>query len=95
MKFVLIASLLLTFSAWGNSLEVELCRDRALIEYEIDGQRSDIPYRMSEGEISVYNQQTVFTYEVSGSYHSGWFTDLLIVEPYNCSLITSYNIYSE
>jgi hypothetical protein len=94
MKFVLVASLLLSFSAWGNDLE--LCRDRALIEYELEGSNpSDYPYSMSEGEIGVYQNQRVFTYRVSGSYHSGWFSDMLIVDPFNCSLITSYNIYSE
>ena len=33
--------------------------------------------------------------EVTGSYHSGWFSDEVIVNPLNCEIQGHYNTYSE
>lgn len=108
MKFFLsVIFLTLTVSAFAHT--PEQCRDRALIEYEISGQPSDVYYTLSEGtvvaagapilgarqqELARYTTD-VIVYTVSGSYHSGWFQDLMVVAPANCSLTEFFNLYSE
>lgn len=105
--FLSVIFLSLTVSAFAHT--PEQCRDRALIEYEISGQPSDVYYTLSDGmvvaagtpirgaqrqELARYTTD-VIVYTVSGSYHSGWFQDLMVVDPWNCSLVRFFNLYAE
>jgi hypothetical protein len=40
-------------------------------------------------------EQDYLTLAFAGSYHSGWFEELAIVEPVTCKLVTTINLYSE
>lgn len=104
-----ISVLLFALSASVFAHTPEQCRDRALIEYEVSGQPSDVYYTLSDGmvvaagtpilgaqqqELARYTTDMI-VYTVSGSYHSGWFQDLMVVDPWNCSLVRFFNLYAE
>ena len=85
------------------------CESEALAFYEEKGQPSDQPkeithshvqtgglplYDTHHRELKTYPTDTVI-YVGAGSYHSGYFQDLIVVDLATCQGLDIYNIYSE
>lgn len=73
------------------------------------GNPSDVPYEFSFDKtllarepVMNYQKKPIATYQedkliykVTGSYHSGYFIDVIVVNIENCETLDIYNIYSE
>ncbi len=85
------------------------CLKKVKRHYYQNGQRSDIPLRIEfdqflsagtplkgfqDKKIVVFDEDKLI-YSISGSYYSGWFNDVSVVNPTTCETEEIINIYSE
>ena len=105
MRFIALISFIITFSAQAAIPCLEEIKDH----YEDHGQASDYPvsFRFKKelkagdhlttywGEVLAVAAEDSISIEITGSYHSGWFSDEMIVNPLSCKVQGIYNTYSE
>lgn len=93
-----------------QTLSAQECFDRVVKVIESMGPASDQEYRikpepklLAAGEVLLdfygnslvsYNKDKLL-YFFSGSYHSGWFEEVAVVNPKTCWVVDFVNIYSE
>lgn len=85
------------------------CLKKVKKHYYLNGNPSDYPVKIrfekllpagealkgyNEQEIAKYNEDKLL-YIISGSYHSGYFTDLSVANVNNCQTEEIINLYSE
>lgn len=85
------------------------CFKQAKRYYHLNGSRSDIPLGFNFVELlpagktlKIYDERTIakfeedkLIYSVTGSFHSGYFNDITVVDPKTCDTDEILNIYSE
>jgi hypothetical protein len=68
------------------------CLQEAKLHYKEYGQTSDTPLNFRL--VSQPHAQTL-VFEITGSYHSGWFSDEMVLDKTSCSVQSLRNTYSE
>lgn len=110
MKFLSALLICLSLTPFTQAQASNACDDQVISVINKLGPASDVPYRidpaptyLSAGEelkdfygnvIKTYKNDKLL-YSFSGSYHSGWFEEVAVVNPKNCWVIEFVNIYSE
>lgn len=107
MKFI---TLFILFFSFISQLQAHTCYHQVASIITKLAPESDIPYRIDPEPtilpakealrdfyghpVKTYkNDKLLFSF--SGSYHSGWFEEVAVVNPENCWVIEFVNIYSE
>lgn len=85
------------------------CLKKVKRHYYLNGQKSDVPLDIRSSELlpagkplTDYLNKTIAVFEtdkliynLSGSFHSGYFVDVIVVDPKTCITEEIINIYSE
>lgn len=111
LKFISIFSLLVANSlfAQDEGVLLEKCFKKVKSHYNRHGSISDTTKTVNHvkylkaGEFLkgfkdqdlIKYDQDVLVYTGTGSYYSGYFQDLIVADPKNCSVLDIINIYSE
>jgi hypothetical protein len=109
--YKLIFSFIITISTISTAGAAELsCKDKITKIINENGPASDVQYKIDElfsllqagtsitnlyEEVVKNYPYDVWTLAFSGSYHSGWFQELAVVNPEGCKFIEFVNVYSE
>jgi len=110
-SMIALGMVFISFTSFANSssLTVDKCLKKVKRYYYQNGQNSDtplnfsfnhvlpagIPLKNSQGKTVALYDEDKLIYSVQGSYHSGWFNDVSIVNPKTCETVEIINIYSE
>lgn len=110
-SLIALSMVLASFTSFADdsSAAGAKCLKKAKRYYYQNGSKSDIPLNFNfdrvlpagepvkgfgEKVLAVFEEDKLI-YSVSGSYHSGWFNDVSVVNPKTCETDDLINIYSE
>lgn len=105
MRFIALFTFICTFSTHAAIPCLTEIKDH----YNDHGQATDYPasFRFKKelkagdylttywGEVLAVAEVDSISIEITGSYHNGWFSDEMLVNPLNCKVQGIYNTYSE
>lgn len=95
MRHLILLMTLMTAVSFASAHTVESCLDTAHEHYELSRNDRDVHFSIDLRNTASNIVDNKLIYEVTGSEHSGWFMDRLVLNAEDCSLISIQNVYSE